>query len=48
MFALLIQMPIIFSLFSVLRNIPAYIDNIKVYYINIADHIFEVPNYGEN
>jgi YidC/Oxa1 family membrane protein insertase len=44
---LLIQMPIIFSLFSVLRNIPAYIDNIKVYYINIANYIFEVPNYGE-
>ena len=44
---LLIQMPIIFSLFSVLRNIPAYIDNIKVYYVNIANYIFEVPNYGE-
>lgn len=34
---LLIQFPIIISLYQVLRNIPAYIGNIKGYYVNIFD-----------
>lgn len=42
---LLIQMPIIFSLFAVLRNIPAYIGNIKDYYTVIVSNITSVPNY---
>jgi len=42
---ILIQMPIIFSLFAVLRNIPAYIGNIKVYYTDIVTKIVSVPNY---
>lgn len=42
---LLIQMPIIFSLFAVLRNIPAYIGDIKVYYMNIVTSLQSVPNY---
>jgi YidC/Oxa1 family membrane protein insertase len=42
---LLIQMPIIFSLFAVLRNIPAYISNIKVYYTDIVTSVQAVPNY---
>lgn len=34
---LLIQFPIIISLYQVLRNVPAYIGSIKGYYVNIFD-----------
>lgn len=44
---LLIQMPIIFSLFAVLRNIPAYIANIGTYYHTIVDYIFSIDGYAD-
>lgn len=44
---LLIQMPIIFALFSVLRNIPAYIGSIGDKYYAIVDQINGVPGYAE-
>lgn len=44
---LLIQMPIIFSLFAVLRNIPAYIGNIGDYYTTIADKVMGISGYGD-
>ncbi len=44
---LLIQMPIIFSLYQVLRNIPAYIGNIRSYYEVIVSYITSVSGYGD-
>lgn len=44
---LLIQMPIIFSLFAVLRNIPAYIGNIGEYYTTIADKVMNYSGYED-
>ncbi len=44
---LLIQMPIIFALYSVLRNIPAYVSNIREYYDSIVTYIVEVPGYED-
>jgi len=42
---LLIQMPILFALFAVLRNIPAYIGQVKGVYLNIVTHITQVTGY---
>ncbi|QUI21087.1 YidC/Oxa1 family membrane protein insertase [Vallitalea pronyensis] len=42
---LLVQFPIIMSLFAVLRNIPAYIVNIKNIYLGIIATIKGVPDY---
>jgi len=42
---LLIQMPIIFSLFQVLRNIPAYIGSIGDKYYEIVNHVASVDGY---
>ncbi|MCT4597301.1 MAG: YidC/Oxa1 family membrane protein insertase [Vallitalea sp.] len=42
---LLIQFPIIMSLFAVLRNIPAYIESIKALYISIIASIKTVPGF---
>ena len=36
---LLIQMPIIFALYRVILNIPAYVDSVKVYFENIVTAI---------
>lgn len=44
---LLIQMPIIFALFAVLRNIPAYIDSIKDVYLGINAAAANVTGYKE-
>lgn len=43
----LIQMPIIFSLFQVLRNIPAYISNIKLSYTDIVNQIYTVDGFAD-
>lgn len=43
---LLVQFPIIMSLFAVLRNIPAYIVSIKGIYLSIIGIIKGVPGYG--
>ncbi len=44
---LLIQFPIIIALFDVLRNIPAYIGNIKNSYLGIVSQVITVPGYQE-
>ena len=36
---LLVQMPIIFALFQVLRNIPSYITKVNILYANIAERV---------
>lgn len=41
---LIIQMPIIFGMFQVLRNVPSYIGSIKLIYTDIVGHIVSVPN----
>jgi YidC/Oxa1 family membrane protein insertase len=40
---LIIQMPIIFALFQVLRNVPSYINSIKELFASIATSIANVP-----
>lgn len=42
---LLIQLPIMFALFAVLRNIPAYIVKVKAEYLNIYTKISTLPGY---
>lgn len=42
---LLIQMPILFALFAVLRNIAAYIGQVKDIYLNVVNHIISVTGY---
>ena len=39
---MLVQFPIIISLFQVLRNIPAYIDSVKGYYENIGTKVMTI------
>ncbi len=43
---MLVQMPIIFSLFQVLRNLPAYIGSVKEIYSGIASKAVEAINSG--
>ncbi|TCK86789.1 YidC/Oxa1 family membrane protein insertase [Natranaerovirga hydrolytica] len=40
-----LQIPIIFALFDVLRNIPAHITNINVLYLNVVNQITNVEGY---
>ncbi len=50
---LLIQMPILFALYSVIRNIPAYVPTLKGYFLNILngsngnDGLFAISNFAE-
>ena len=39
MVQLLIQMPILFALYRVIMNIPAYVPSVKQYFVNITDAI---------
>ncbi|TCT12244.1 YidC/Oxa1 family membrane protein insertase [Natranaerovirga pectinivora] len=41
----LLQIPIIFALFDVMRNIPAHINSIKVIYTNVVSQITNVEGY---
>lgn len=41
----LIQLPIMFSLFRVLRNIPTYIASVKVIYMGIVNQITSIKGY---
>lgn len=45
--SLIIQMPILFSLIEVIRNIPAYVSKIKDMYIPIADAIVNTEGASE-
>ncbi len=42
---LLIQFPILFALYRVIYNIPAYVDSIKSVYMNIVTPVMNVPGY---
>lgn len=44
---LLVQMPIIFALFAVLRNIPAYIVKVKDVFLGIYNQVTTVDGFGE-
>ena len=43
---MLIQMPILFALYRVMYNIPAYIGSIKDIFVNIITPIQQVPDYA--
>ncbi len=50
---LLIQFPIIFALYDVIRNIPSYVESVRVYFVNILDgglydNISVVKEYVDN
>ena len=42
---LIIQLPIMFALYDVIQNIPAYVSEIHVLYANIANAITAIPGY---
>jgi YidC/Oxa1 family membrane protein insertase len=44
---LLITLPIMFALYAVIRNIPAYVGTIKDLYMNVADGIYQSSNYPD-
>ena len=44
---LLIQMPILFALFRVINNIPAYITSVKEMFTGLVDAVMAVPGYAE-
>lgn len=44
---LLIQMPILFALYRVIMNIPAYVDGVKNVFIELADKILAAPGGAE-
>lgn len=44
---LLIQMPILFGLYAVIRNIPAYVDGIKNGYMDLINGIMSTNGYQE-
>lgn len=43
----LIQMPIIFALYRVIQNIPAYVDKVKDLYIPIANNVVEEKGFSK-
>ncbi|MFQ9510078.1 MAG: YidC/Oxa1 family membrane protein insertase [Lachnospiraceae bacterium] len=45
---LLIQMPILFALYRVIYNIPAYVSSVKNIYDNIVNVLIQIPNYATN
>ncbi len=44
---LLIQMPILFALYRIIYNIPAYVPQVKALYMNIADPIFNAAGSAD-
>ena len=42
---LLIQMPILFALYQVILNVPAYVDGIKEVFLNIANPLMQQTDY---
>lgn len=44
---LLIQMPILFALWQVIQNIPAYVGSVKNIFIGVADKIIAVNGYTD-
>lgn len=44
---LLIQMPILFALYRVIMNIPAYVDGVKNVFVELAEKILSAPGGAE-
>jgi len=44
---LLIQMPILFALFRVINNIPAYISSVKEMFTGLVDAVVTIPGYAD-
>lgn len=44
---LLIQMPILFALYRVIYNIPAYVPSVRVYFDNVVMPLMSQPDYAE-
>lgn len=44
---LLIQMPILFALYRVIYNIPAYVPSVRVYFDNVVTPLMNQPGYVE-
>lgn len=44
---LLIQMPILFALYRVIYNIPAYVPSVRVYFDNVVNPLMNQPDYIE-
>ena len=44
---LLIQMPILFALYRVIYNIPAYVPSVRVYFDNVVNPLMGQPEYIE-
>lgn len=44
---LLIQMPILFALYRVIYNIPAYVSSVRIYFDNIVAHLQAQPDFIE-
>lgn len=42
---LVIQMPILFALYRVIYNIPAYVSSVRMYFDNVVDGIITQPDY---
>ena len=40
-----IQLPIIFALYRVIYNIPAYVPSVRVFFDNVANPLMEQPDY---
>lgn len=44
---LLFQMPILFALYRVIQNIPAYVDSVRVLFTNMTDLLMKQENFSE-
>lgn len=44
---LLIQMPILFALYRVIYNIPAYVPSVRVYFDNVVMPLMSQPDYAD-
>lgn len=45
---LLIQFPILFALYRVIYNVPAYVNIVKEVYLEVADQIMAIADYAAN
>ena len=43
---LLVQLPIMFALYRVIYNIPAYVSSVRIHFASVANAILQVPNYS--
>ncbi|MBU9725741.1 YidC/Oxa1 family membrane protein insertase [Diplocloster modestus] len=44
---LVIQMPILFALYRVIMNVPAYVASVKDMFMGLVEHIYSIPNYQD-